>query len=301
MKVVILAGGYGTRLAEETALRPKPMVEIGGQPILWHIMSIYARHGFNDFLIACGYKGEVIKEYFHNYRIRHNDWTIELAEGTVRTVLSHVCDWRVGLVDTGLNTATGGRIKRLEAWLDGQPFMVTYGDGVADVDVGALAEFHRAHGRLATVTAVRPPARFGSLEFDGDAVSQFSEKPQAGEGWINGGFFVFQPQVLDYLAGDHEPLERGPLERLSAERQLMAFRHRGFWQPMDTLRDKQYLESLWESGKASWKPKEETRVIGDVLPAKESLPYRPHGLQGSLAGDLAEDAGGERQRLRASA
>ena len=253
MKVVILAGGYGTRLAEETALRPKPMVEIGGKPILWHIMTIYASHGFSDFLIACGYKGEVIKEYFHNYRIRHNDWTIDLSDGEVRTVLSHVSDWRVGLVDTGLNTMTAGRIKRLEAWLDGQPFMVTYGDGVADVDVRALLEFHQAHGRLATVTAVRPPARFGALEFDGDAVSRFSEKPQVGEGWINGGFFVFQPDVLDYLTSDGEPLERGPLERLAAEGQLMAYRHGGFWQPMDTLRDKQYLESLWESGKAMWK------------------------------------------------
>jgi glucose-1-phosphate cytidylyltransferase len=253
MKAVILAGGRGTRLAEETMVRPKPMVEIGGRPILWHIMSLYARHGFNDFLIACGYKGEMIKEYFHNYLVHHCDYFIDLKDGACQVISSSGLDWKVGVIDTGADTMTGGRLLRLKKWVQEETFMVTYGDGVGDVDLGALVAFHRAHGKLGTVTAVRPPARFGGLMLQGNRVVEFSEKPQTGEGWINGGFFVFEPGVLDYLRGDDTILERDPLERLAAEGQLMAFHHTGFWQPMDTLRDKQLLESLWASGEAPWK------------------------------------------------
>ena len=253
MQTIILAGGRGTRLAEETAVRPKPMVEIGGRPILWHILSIYAAHGYKDFLVACGYKGEMIKEYFHDFFVRNSDYFVDLKDGSRRVVNSNGVDWRVGVIDTGLEAQTGGRILRLRNWLDGETFMVTYGDGVGDVDIQSLVAFHRAHGRLATITAVRPPARFGALGLDADAVCEFSEKPQTGEGWINGGFFVFEPGVFDYLSDDHTILEREALERLAAERQLMAFRHTGFWQPMDTIRDNQLLESLWASGKAPWK------------------------------------------------
>jgi len=252
MKVIILAGGLGTRLAEETSARPKPMVEIGGKPILWHIMNLYARHGFNDFLIACGYKGETIKEYFHNYAVHNSDLFLNLKDGTCQVANSLVPDWQVGVVDTGLNTLTGGRLRRLQSFLGNRTFLVTYGDGLANVDLKALVQFHRVHGKLATVTAVSPVARFGSLALNGDRVAAFAEKPQTGEGWINGGFFVFEPRVLDYLAGDQTALEREPLERLADDGQLMAYRHSGFWHPMDTLRDKQMLESLWASGKAPW-------------------------------------------------
>ena len=253
MKVIILAGGLGTRLAEETSTRPKPMVEIGGKPILWHIMKLYSRHGFHDFLIACGYKGEIIKEYFRNYLVHNSDLFLNLKDGSCRVANSDVPDWKVGLVDTGLNTLTGGRLRRLRSLLDNQTFLVTYGDGLADIDLKQLVAFHRQHGKLATVTAVSPIARFGSLALDGDRVAKFEEKPQTGEGWINGGFFVFEPKVLDYIAGDETTLEGEPLERLAADGQLMAYRHTGFWHPMDTLRDKQFLESLWASGKAPWK------------------------------------------------
>ncbi|MGE5482648.1 MAG: glucose-1-phosphate cytidylyltransferase [Bacteroidota bacterium] len=253
MKTVILAGGLGSRLAEETTVRPKPMVEIGGRPILWHIMSIYASYGFNEFIVALGYKGEVIKDYFLNFYALNNDLTIDL--GTGQTVIhdGNQPSWKVHLVDTGLRTQTGGRIKRLAAWLGQETFMLTYGDGVADVDLKRLVDFHRSHGKLATVTAVRPPARFGGLRFDGDLVVQFVEKPQTGEGWINGGFFILEPGVLDYIEGDETVWERGPLERLAADGQLVAYKHVGFWQPMDTLREKQLLEALWESGEAPWK------------------------------------------------
>ncbi len=253
MKVIILAGGHGTRLAEETSVRPKPMVEIGGRPILWHIMHIYAQHGFKDFLVACGYKGEMIKEYFHNFFVHNSDYVINLKTGSLDIIHQNGIDWQVGVVDTGLDTMTGGRILRLQRWVGRETFMATYGDGLGDVNIRALLDFHRAHGRLATVTAVRPPARFGGLVLEGEAVYEFSEKPQTESGWINGGFFVFEPEVFDYLGGDASILEREPLERLAAAGQLMAFRHPGFWQPMDTLREKQYLESLWTSGQAPWK------------------------------------------------
>ncbi|EYF01928.1 glucose-1-phosphate cytidylyltransferase [Chondromyces apiculatus] len=253
MKVVLLAGGFGSRLSEHTEARPKPMIEIGTYPILWHIMSIYASHGFNDFVVACGYKGEVIKDYFHSFYVRHSDYVVNLRDGTQQILRSEAPDWRIAVVDTGLNTMTGGRIRRLRSWLGDETFLVTYGDGVGNVNIRDLVAFHRAHGKLATVTAVRPPARFGGLALDGDRVREFSEKPQSGEGWINGGFFVFEPAVLDTIADDGTSLEREPLEKLAEEGQLAAYRHEGFWQPMDTLREKRLLESLWESGKAPWK------------------------------------------------
>ena len=254
MKAIILAGGLGSRLAEETVLRPKPMVEIGGKPILWHIMNIYAAHAVTEFVIALGYRAEVVKEYFLNFYAINNDLTIDLSQGRTTIHDGRQPAWTVHLVDTGLHTQTGGRVRRLTPWLaSDQTFMLTYGDGVADVDVRALLDFHRSHGKLATVTIVRPPARFGGIEFDGDRVVRFTEKPQTGEGWINGGFFVLERRVLDYIDGDDTPWERAPLERLAADGQLMAFRHEGFWQPMDTLREKRQLESLWESGQAPWK------------------------------------------------
>ncbi len=252
MKTVILAGGFGSRLAELTERIPKPLVQVGPHPIMWHIMNIYGAHGVEDFVIACGYKGSMIKEYFHDFYIKSSDYTVDLRTGEEEVVRAYTPPWRVSVVDTGLNTMTGGRIKRLRSWLDDETFMVTYGDGVGDVDVTALLEFHRSHGKLATVTAVRPPARFGGLAIEGDRVAEFSEKPQAGGGWINGGFFVFEPGVFDYLDGDDTVLERAPLEALSRDGELMAFTHEGFWQPMDTLRERSLLEQLWESGDAPW-------------------------------------------------
>lgn len=253
MKTVILAGGRGTRIEEETSTRPKPMVEIGGKPLLWHIMKIYATYGHKDFFIACGYKSEVIKEYFHNFYVHNNDYVIDLYDGSRTIVGKNGIDWRIGVIDTGIDTMTGGRIRRLDEWIGGETFMVTYGDGVGNVNIDQLVAFHRCHGKLATVTAVRPPARFGGLVLDGNAVCEFSEKPQAGEGWINGGFLVFEPEVMDYIADDSTVLERETLERLAADGQLMAFQHPGFWQPMDTLREKLLLESLWATGEAPWK------------------------------------------------
>jgi len=252
MKTVILAGGQGTRLAEETDVVPKPMVEIGGSPILWHIMKIYQAAGFREFVIALGYRAEVVKHYFLNYHHLKNDLTIG-GDGTLEVHDGARDDWRVHLIDTGADTQTGGRIKRLAPLLRDGTFMLTYGDGVADISCSDLLAFHRAHGKLATVTAVRPPARFGGIEFDGDRVARFTEKPQIGEGWVNGGFFVLEPQALDYVDGDDTLWEREPLERLAEEGQLMAYRHDGFWQPMDTLRDVRYLREVWESGNAPWK------------------------------------------------
>ncbi|NNM00436.1 MAG: glucose-1-phosphate cytidylyltransferase [Gammaproteobacteria bacterium] len=253
MKVAILAGGRGTRLAEVTSMRPKPMVEIGGKPILWHIMNIYSHHGYSDFLIAAGYKGEMIKEYFNHFYLHNNDYIVNLADGSRELVNEGPIDWRVGVIDTGLDTLTAGRVARLQRFIGEETFMLTYGDGVGDVDISALVAFHRQHGRYATVTAVNPPARFGALVTEGDQVTRFAEKPATESGWINGGFFVFEPQVFDYLGGDQTSLEREPLERLAADGQLVAYRHHGFWQPMDTLRDQIQLEKLWENGEAAWK------------------------------------------------
>ncbi|MBX7221898.1 MAG: glucose-1-phosphate cytidylyltransferase [Blastocatellia bacterium] len=253
MKVVILAGGLGTRLAEETEIRPKPMIEIGGRPILWHIMKLYSHYGFNEFFIALGYKGEVIKRFFLDYYNLTGSMKIDLQTGTTHIYNRETENWVVHLMDTGLESSTGGRVKRLAPWLQDGPFMVTYGDGVCDVNVQELLTFHRSHGRLGTVTAVRPPARFGGLVFEGDLVSEFTEKPQIGEGWINGGFMVLEPGLLDYLPDDSSSLEVDGLEHLARNRQLAAFRHEGFWQCMDTLRDKRLLEHLWEKETAPWK------------------------------------------------
>jgi glucose-1-phosphate cytidylyltransferase len=253
MRVAILAGGLGTRLQEETSVKPKPMVEIGGRPILWHVMKHYAHHGFKEFIIALGYKGDSIKRHFLDYHAVNSNITVNLATGQVDTHSKQCDDWLVHLVETGHDTNTGGRVKRLQRWLDAGTFMVTYGDGVCDVNVQDLLRFHKASGRVATVTAVRPPARFGGLLFDGDLVSRFTEKPQAGEGWINGGFMVCEPKIFDYLDGDGSSLEIAALERLADEGQLAAYRHDRFWQCMDTLRDKRQLEALWEQNKAPWK------------------------------------------------
>ncbi len=253
MKVAILAGGVGTRLAEETDIRPKPMVEIGGRPILWHIMKHYAGYGFNEFVIALGYKGNYIKKYMVEYCSLESNLTVHVRTGDVLRHTNGSPDWKVDLIDTGIDTLTGGRIKRLAPYLGNSTFMLTWGDGVSDVNIHKLIEFHRAHGKLATVTAVRPPARFGHMVFDGDLVREFSEKPQTAEGWINGAFFVLEPGVFDYIDGDDTQWEREPMERLAADGQLVAYRHDGFWQCMDTLRDKRLLQDLWEAGDAPWK------------------------------------------------
>jgi glucose-1-phosphate cytidylyltransferase len=252
MKVVLLAGGLGTRLSEETELRPKPMVEIGGRPILWHILKHYAAYDFKEFVIALGYKGDEIKRYFHEYHRLTGSQTVSLRTGEVQRHGSGLEDWTLHLMDTGLHTMTGGRVRRLAPLLT-ETFMVTYSDGVSNVDLQALLRFHKAQGRLATVTAVRPPARFGGLLFDGDQISQFTEKPQAGEGWINGGFIVFEPEIFSYLSHDSDSMEVNLLEKLAEDKQLSAYKHEGFWQCMDTLRDKRQLEALWERGDAPWK------------------------------------------------
>jgi glucose-1-phosphate cytidylyltransferase len=253
MKAVILAGGYGTRISEETHLKPKPMVEIGGKPILWHIMKIYSAHGINDFVICLGYKGYLIKEYFANYFLHMSDVTFDMATNSMTTHRGHSEPWRVTLVDTGENTQTGGRLKRVREYVGEDDFCLTYGDGVSDLDVTALVAFHRSQKALATLTAVQPPGRFGMLTLEEKKVVGFTEKPEGDGGWVNGGFFVLSPRVIDYIAADDTPWERAPLERLAREKQLSAFVHRGFWQPMDHLRDRQYLETLWASGNAPWK------------------------------------------------
>lgn len=254
MKVVILAGGLGTRLSEETTLRPKPMVEIGGMPILWHIMKIYSAHGFNDFVICLGYKGYVIKEYFANYFLHKSDVTIDLKNNTLKVHDTQAEPWTVTLVDTGGETMTGGRIKRVAPYVGDEPFLLTYGDGVGNVDITSLVAFHRQHGRKCSVTSVQPSGRFGALNIGQDGhVHSFLEKPKGDGAWINGGFFVCEPGVINYIAGDPTVWEREPLENLAADGEMMAFKHDGFWKPMDTLRDKQELEHDWNTGSAKWK------------------------------------------------
>ncbi|MGS1107126.1 glucose-1-phosphate cytidylyltransferase [Achromobacter sp. K91] len=254
MKAVILAGGLGTRISEETHVKPKPMVEIGGRPILWHIMKMYSAHGVNDFIICCGYKGYVIKEYFANYFLHMSDVTFDMANNQMEVHQRHAEPWRVTLVDTGDDTMTGGRLKRVASYVkEEEAFCFTYGDGVADVDISALIAFHRKHGKLATVTAVQPPGRYGALKMEDDLVAGFTEKPRGDGGLINGGFFVLSPKVLPLIEADHISWEMEPLESLAKGGDLMAFKHAGFWQPMDTLREKRMLESLWETGKAPWR------------------------------------------------
>ncbi len=253
MKAVILAGGMGTRISEETHLKPKPMIDIGGKPILWHIMKIYSHYGINDFIICLGYKGYVIKEYFTNYFLHMSDVTFDVGSNTMDVHQNSAEPWRVTLVDTGEKTMTGGRLKRVQKYLGDEDFCFTYGDGVANIDVAALVAFHKHHGRVSTVTAVQPAGRYGALEMDGPMVKGFMEKPQGGGGWINGGFFVLSPKVIDYIEGDITSWESGPLQIIAGENQLAAYQHLGFWQPMDTLRDKMHLEELWNSGKAPWK------------------------------------------------
>lgn len=254
MKVVILAGGLGTRISEESDLKPKPMIEIGGKPILWHIMKSYSYYGFNDFIICCGYKSFVIKEYFHHYYLHQSDMTIDMVNNTTEYHTSGAEPWKVTLVDTGLNTMTGGRVKRVQKYIGNESFMLTYGDGVSEIDISKLVAFHTQSKRLATLTAVQTGGKFGALGLSGEKVEAFQEKPKGDGAWINGGFFVLEPQIFDYIKdGDPTIWERGPLEGLAADGQLGAFKHEGFWQPMDTLRDKNELEGLWSKGKAPWK------------------------------------------------
>ena len=253
MKVILLAGGLGTRLAEYTDAIPKPMVPVGGYPILWHLMNIYARYGYADFYLALGYKAQVVKEYFLNYYSLNLDFTVNLTDGSVTHHASQPVNWRVTLIDTGLNSMTGGRVRRMRNYVGNETFLLTYGDGLANVDIDALVHFHRSHGKMVTVTAVHPGARFGELDLSGESVMSFKEKPQMGNGWINGGFFVIEPAFLDLIANDDTVLEKEPLERAAAMGELMAFRHDGFWQCMDTVRDHNVLESLWAKGDAPWK------------------------------------------------
>ncbi|PQV63684.1 glucose-1-phosphate cytidylyltransferase [Abditibacterium utsteinense] len=254
MRAIILAGGLGTRLQEETTVKPKPMIEIGGRPVLWHIMKNYAHYGISEFVVALGYKSEVIKDYFMNYRSHSHSLSVHLSSGEIELHGgAENEDWMVHLLDTGLSTMTGGRVKRAAAFIGEEPFLLTYGDGVANVDIEKLLAFHKSHGKLATLTAIRPPARFGVISFEGDAVKNFEEKPLSNKGWVNGGFMVLEPEVRDYIEGDATVFERGPLERLAAEGELMAYRHDGFWQCVDTLHDVQLLESLWKSGAVPWK------------------------------------------------
>ena len=257
MKVGILAGGLGTRLSEETVEKPKPMVEIGGKPIMWHIMMNYAHHGFQDFVIALGYKAEVIKKYMVDYCSLNSNLTVNLRQGSVQTHDGYKPDWNIDLINTGLYTNTGGRIKRLAPYMGNETFLLTWGDGVSDINIQDLLAFHKSHGKLATLTAVHPPSRFGHMELDGDQICEFSEKPQTKEGWINGAFFVLEPGVFDYIAGDDTQWEKEPLVSLATDGQLMAYKYTGFWQCMDTLRDKRRLENLWSNGNAPWKIWEE--------------------------------------------
>ncbi len=252
MKVVILAGGFGMRLSEETTVKPKPLVEVGEMPILWHIMKIYSYYGFNEFIVCLGYKGYMLKEWFANYFLHKSDLTIDIKNNKIDVHDSKSEDWKVTLVDTGLNTATGGRIKRIKTYIN-DTFMMTYGDGVADISIKELVSFHKKHGKAATITAVQPPGRFGALDLDGEVVRNFLEKPLGDGAWINGGFFVLEPEVLNYIKGDETPWEEEPLERLASDERLMAYKHKGFWKPMDKLKDKSDLDMMWEKGKALWK------------------------------------------------
>ncbi|MGH7794188.1 MAG: glucose-1-phosphate cytidylyltransferase [Candidatus Binatia bacterium] len=268
MKTIILAGGLGSRLSEETSLRPKPMVEIGGKPMLWHIMNIYAAHGVNEFIVALGYKQEVVKQYFLNFYALNNDMSIDLATGKTAFRHGNHPKWKIDLVDTGIHTQTGGRVKRLQSWLQkDEIFMMTYGDGVTDLDITALLRFHQAHGKLATVTTVRSPARFGRIAFSDDQVATFYEKPEKSEGWINGGFFVLNRKALDYIDGDDTVWEHAPIERLASDGQLMGFRHSGFWSCMDTLKEKNILEKMWATGEAPWKIPDQQLITDKQLRA----------------------------------
>lgn len=270
MKVAILAGGMGSRLAEETETKPKPMVEIGGHPILWHIMKHYLGYGHDHFIIALGYKGGMIKKYMTDFCTLNNDVSVNMKNGEIKYHGSSIPDWNVDLIDTGISTNTGGRIKRLQPYIGNETFMLTWGDGVSDVDLDELVAFHKSHGKLATLTAVRPPARYGYMIFDGDKIVQFTEKPQIGEGWINGAFFVLEPEVFDYIKGDETQWEKEPLERLAKEGQLMAYKHNSFWQCMDTLREKHILEHIWQSGDVPWKTWEKKRDKQDALADRDS-------------------------------
>jgi len=254
MKVVLLAGGFGTRISEESHLKPKPMIEIGGMPIIWHIMEHYSSYGFNEFIICCGYKGYMIKEYFHNYFLHQSDVTVDLESGKIDKMHNGVLEkWKVSLIDTGLNTMTGGRVKRIQQYVGNEPFMLTYGDGLSDVNIAELVKFHKRHGKMATLTAVQPEGRFGVLDLSGDTVNAFREKNQSDVDWINGGFMVLEPGIFDLIEGDSTVFEKYPLEQSALNGELMAYKHEGFWLPMDTQRDKNKLEALWDTGKPPWK------------------------------------------------
>jgi len=254
MKVVLLAGGFGTRISEESHLKPKPMIEIGGMPIIWHIMEHYSSYGFNEFIICCGYKGYMIKEYFHNYFLHQSDVTVDLESGKIDKMHNGVSEkWKVSLIDTGLNTMTGGRVKRIQPYVGNEPFMLTYGDGLSDVNIAELVKFHKSHGKMATLTAVQPEGRFGVLDLSGDSVNAFREKNQSDVDWINGGFMVLEPGIFDLIEGDSTVFEKYPLEQAALRGDLMAYKHEGFWLPMDTQRDKNKLESLWDTGNPPWK------------------------------------------------
>jgi glucose-1-phosphate cytidylyltransferase len=302
MKAVILAGGIGSRLSEETITKPKPMVEIGGKPILWHIMNIYAAHGVKEFVVALGYKGDVIKNYFLNFFAFNSDLTVSLSTGQTVIQNGRHPDWKVHLVDTGLNTQTGGRLKRLERWVrDDETFMFTYGDGVADIDVQALLEFHRTHGALATVTTVRSPERFGRIVLNEDRIREFYEKPETSEGWINGGYFVLNRKVLDYIDGDDSIWERGPIEKLAHEGELTGYRHHGFWSCMDTLKEQKILEELWQSGGAPWKIWDEEHGHVESAREPEGVPTQARAAGGGRDGDpLVDQRATERRDRRAT-